>query len=453
MAGTRRSLQRVDADGARAVLRAVDRALALHAGSPARVALGLSGGRDSVALFAAVVECARIDRANLVAVHVHHGLSSHAQHWADFCRDLAFAHGVAFDLRRVDAAVHTGAGIEATARSLRYRALRAASVDAGATVVLLAHHQDDQAETLLLQLLRGAGVHGLAAMPAWRRDDRIAWVRPLLDVARRDVETYVRMRGLAYVDDESNASSRHRRNALRHRVVPAIVDIADGYPGTIARAAAHQAEAAQLIDDLALLDAASLLERGSLDRAGLAALAPHRARNVLRHFLRLQACRPPGSATLAAMLDQLVKSRPDANVRITHEGRTLGVHRGRIVVHAVPPAPYEYRWHGEASLDLPHGKLAFVPTRDGGLAVTRFDDAWRVKPRRGGERFQPFAMRPRRALKSWLREASMPRWQREALPLVFHAEDLVAVPGLGIDVAFQARPGEPGLALDWQPAA
>lgn len=452
MAGTRRSPQ-ADADGARAVLRAVDRALALQAGTPTRVVLALSGGRDSAALFHAVVECARIDRASLVAVHVHHGLSEHAQRWADFCGDLAKANGIAFDLRRVNAGVHTGAGVEATARSLRYQALREAAIDAGASVVMLAHHQDDQAETLLLQLLRGAGVHGLAAMPASRSDAGIAWVRPLLDVPRRDIESYVRTRGLDHVDDDSNASTRHRRNALRHRVIPALVDVADGYPGTIARAAAHQAEAARLIDDLAVLDAALLLHEGSLDRDGFANLQPHRARNVLRHFLRLHGLRPPGTVRLAAMLDQLTASRADANVRLVHDGRTLGVHRGRIAVHSAPPAAYERRWRGETSLDLPHGRLDFVATRDHGLAVAHFDDAWIVKPRQGGERFQPFATRPRRALKSWLQEAAMPSWQREALPLVFHGDDLVAVPGLGVDVAFQTRPGERGLALDWQPAA
>jgi tRNA(Ile)-lysidine synthase len=450
MAGTRRSPQ-ADADGARAVLRAVDRALGRHVDSRTRVAIALSGGRDSVALLAAVVECERVDRANLVAVHVHHGLSKQAQHWADFCRELTVAHDIAFDLRRVDAAVHTGAGIEATARTLRYRALRQAAVDANASVVLLAHHQDDQAETLLLQLLRGAGVHGLAAMPAVRSDDRIAWLRPLLEVPRCDIETYVRLRGLGYVDDDSNASSRHLRNALRHRVVPALARLAEGYPGTIARAAAHQAEAAQLIDELAAIDAAPLLENGSLDRAGLASLQPHRARNVLRHFLRLHGLRAPSTARLGAMLGQLTGSRADASVALSHDGRTLGVYRGRIVVHSAPPGAYARAWRGESSLDLPHGRLDFVATRDSGLAVARFDEAWIVKPRQGGERFQPFAKRPRRALKSWLREAAMPSWQREALPLVFHGEDLVAVPGFGIDIAFQAQVGEAGLALDWRP--
>jgi len=450
MAGSRRSPQ-ADVDGARVLLRAVDRALSLHLQPGARVVVALSGGRDSVALLDAAAASKRIRREDLVAVHVHHGLSPHAQRWAEFCARLATSMQVTFDLRRVNAAVRSREGVESRARSLRYAALRDAAHEHCASTVLLAHHQDDQAETVLLQLLRGAGVHGLAAMPEVRTVDGITWLRPMLRVTREQVDAYVRSRDLAYVDDESNASTRHRRNALRHRVLPSLRELAGGFPATLARAATHQAEAAQLIDELATLDIAPLLDSESLDRKGLAALPPHRARNVLRHFLRLHGLRPPSTARLAAMHDQLTVSRGDASVRLTHDGRTLGIHRGRIVVHRVPPVAYARAWRGESSLDLPHGRLDFVPTRDRGLCVAHRDAGWTVRPRAGGERFQPFATRPRRALKSWLQEASVPSWEREALPLVFHGEDLVAVPGFGVDVAYQAKGGEAGLALVWRP--
>jgi tRNA(Ile)-lysidine synthase len=318
---------------------------------------------------------------------------------------------------------------------------------------VLAHHQDDQAETVLLQLLRGAGVHGLAAMPAARIVDGICWLRPLLDFPRGSIDAFVRARGLDYIDDDSNASDRHRRNALRQRVVPALASVAEGYPATIARVATHQAEAARLIDDLAALDAAPLLDNGTLDRAGLATLAPHRARNVLRYFLQSHGLRPPSTARLHAMLSQLGTARPDARIRLTHEGVSFGVFRGRVVAHRAAPPIYERAWQGEPVLDLPHGRLAFISTRGTGLAATCLDHgALIVRPRTGGERLQPFASRPRRALKAWLQEASMPSWQREALPLLFCGEALAAVPGVGVDVAFQARAGEAGFTLDWKPA-
>jgi tRNA(Ile)-lysidine synthase len=452
MAGTRSS-PRADGRGESALVRAVDRSLAEHVTAGARIAVALSGGRDSVALLAAVIECGRVEPADIVAIHVHHGISAQADAWAVFCTRLAASHGIALVTQRVGIDPHDADGLEAAARSARYDALRSAAREAGATAVLLAHHQDDQAETMLLQLLRGAGVHGLAAMPVARTDDGLCWLRPLLDIPRRDLEAFVRARKLAYVDDDSNAADRHRRNALRQRVVPAILSVADGYPATIARAAAHQAEAARLIDDLAALDAAPLLDNGTLDRAGLAALAPHRARNVLRYFLRHHGLRPPSTARLHAMLSQLGTARPDARIRFAHEGIWFGVFRGRLVAHPATPPMYERAWQGEAFLDLPHGRLAFITTRGSGLSATCLDDGVLiVRPRAGGERLQPFVARPRRALKAWLQEASMPRWQREALPLLFCGDALAAVPGLGVDVAFQAGVGEEGFTLDWQPA-
>lgn len=457
MAGTRSSTRadgRGDAADDRALVRAVDRSLAEHVAAGARVAVALSGGRDSVALLTAVIDCGRVRPADLVAIHVHHDLSAQAEAWAEFCARLAAEHHIELVVQRIAIDRRDENGVEAAARSGRYEALRSAALHAGASAVLLAHHQDDQAETVLLQLLRGAGVHGLAAMPAARTGEGLCWLRPLLDVPRRDIDRFVRVRKLTYVDDDSNASDRHRRNALRQRLVPALQGVAGGYPATIARVAAHQGEAARLIDELAALDAAPLMHSGTLDRAGLAALAPHRARNVLRHFLQCQGLRPPSTARLHAMLTQLRTAGPDARVRFAHEGLQFGIFRGRVVAHRAVPPVYERVWQGESFLDLSHGRLAFIAASGTGLSAACVDDGTLVvRPRAGGERLQPFASRPRRALKAWLQEANMPSWQREALPLLFFGDALAAVPGLGVDVAFQAQPGEAGFTLDWQPTA
>src|SRR5207249_8506584 len=164
----------------------------------------------------------------------------------------------------------------------------------------------DQAETVLLQLLRGAGPQGLAAMPEARIDATgLKWLRPLLDIPRAAIDAYVKERRLAWVDDDSNADSRYTRNALRSAVVPALASMAAGYPATVARAAAHQAEAAKLIDDLAVLDAADAFDGATLSRKALIELPPHRARNLLRWFLRQRGLSQPSSSRLAAMYDQL----------------------------------------------------------------------------------------------------------------------------------------------------
>lgn len=415
-----------------------------------RLGVALSGGRDSVALLDASVACGVVAPDRIVAIHVHHGLSPHADAWTAHCRSFAASRGVASIVKHVRVAHADAHGVESAARTARYAALREAARECDVAAIALAHHQDDQAETLLLQLLRGAGPQGLAAMSDDRHAHGIRWLRPLLDVDRATLDAYVRQRQLAYVDDDSNASDRHRRNALRRRIVPAIAEVFDGYPATVARAARHQAEAAQLADDLAAIDAREAVVDGSLRCEALVALPPHRARNLLRWFLRHRGLRAPSSAHLDAMLDQLATPRIDARIRIVHDGATLGVHRGRVIVHADAPASYRREWRGEAYLDLPHGRLAFVATDGTGIAAG-VAHVLVVRPRGGGERLQLHADRPRRALKSWLQEAGLPAWEREALPLVFDGDALVAVPGLGVDVAYQAREGEPGYALDWRP--
>jgi tRNA(Ile)-lysidine synthase len=321
------------------VRAAVARALARDAAGASAVVVALSGGRDSVALLDATLAAATPRGLRVTAAHVHHGLSRDADRWARFCDELCRARGIAFAVTRVTVRPTRADGLEAAARAARYRALAAMAKAQGADAVALAHHADDQAETLLLQLARGAGPAGLAAMPARRTAGALAWLRPLLDVPRAAIDAYVARHALAFVDDDSNASDRHRRNALRHTVVPALAAIAPGYPRTLARAATLQGEAAALADDLAELDASRAFDGRTLARDALAALAPHRARNLLRWFLREHGMRPPSAARLAAMLAQLAHARPGARIELRHEGRAIGVRAGRIVVAAPAADP------------------------------------------------------------------------------------------------------------------
>jgi tRNA(Ile)-lysidine synthase len=356
-------------------------------------------------------------------------------------------------VRRVAVDTADPAGVEAAARRERYAALAAAATEAGAVAVLLAHHQDDQAETLLVQLARGAGSHGLAAMPAARRDGSgRLWLRPFLGVPRREIDAWVRQHGIDYVDDDSNVESRHRRNALRQSVVPAFAAIFPGYPGTLARAAALQADAAKLLDELAAQDLESLAEGDRLHVQRLSRLSDHRARNALRlHFRRLDL-RAPSSARLAAIALQLARSRNDAGTAFLHDGARFGVHRGWLVRHDAAPPPFACAWRGEPVLELPHGRLAFVAASGAGLAADATARApIVVRSRVGGERLAIDPARPRRALKAWLRESGLAPWQRAALPLVFCGDALAAVPGVGVDVDFRAGPGAPGYALEWRP--
>ena len=318
---------------------AVTRAIARDAAGADAIVVALSGGRDSVALLDAVCAHAAPGGVRVAAAHVHHGLSGEADRWARFCEELCHTRGIAFAATRVVVAPTRADGVEAAARAARYRALAAMAKAHGTDVVALAHHADDQAETLLLQLVRGAGPAGLAAMPARRMTAGITWLRPLIDVPRAAIDAYVAHHALAYVDDDSNASDRHKRNALRHAVVPALARLAPGYPRTLVRAAALQAEAATLADELAAVDANGACDGHTLAREALAALAPHRARNLLRWFLRQHGMRPPSAARLRAMLAQLAHARPGAAVDLRHDGCAIGVRAGRIVVSRPAAGP------------------------------------------------------------------------------------------------------------------
>jgi tRNA(Ile)-lysidine synthase len=290
-------------------------------------------------------------------------------------------------------------------------------------------------------------------MPEARVDARgFAWLRPLLGLPRSAIDAWVRARGIAFVDDDSNALPRHRRNALRLAVVPAFARVFPGYPGTLARAATLQADAARLLDDLAALDLGPLDDGGRLDVAGLLQLPDHRVRNALRCFLRRGGLRPPSSARLEALVGQLACARTDARVEFVHDGARFGVHRGRLQRRPPAQPAFECAWRGERELVLPHGRLAFVEAVGAGLAADAAAKApVVVRSRTGGERLTLDASRPRRALKAWLRESGLPPWQRSALPLVFCGDVLAAVPGLGVDPAFRAGSGARGYRLDWWP--
>lgn len=425
-------------------------------GGPPVIVVGFSGGCDSTVLLDALAHVAAKIEFKVAALHVHHGLSPNADDWADFCSSECARRDVPMTVHRARVERAPGESLEAAARDARYAAFAAVDADA----IALAHHADDQAETVLLQLLRGAGAAGLAAMPALRRDSHPPLLRPLLGLARSTLLSYARSRNLRWIEDESNADTRLRRNFLRHEIAPRLSAAFPGYPATLARSAAHSAEAAELLDELAMLDGASAIATDvgaslTLDRARLQELlrrSPARARNLLRWFLRQHRLPPPSTTRLAAMLDQFDRAGPGARVAIEHSGVEIGIHRGSIVVHARVVGPFEAIWHGEPELSLPHGTLAFVPSSGNGIAAAALRAKQvSIRQREGGERLRLAADRPERPLKKLLQDAGIPPWLRASLPLVYCDGQLAAVPGVGVNAPFQPASGEDGLVLRWRP--
>jgi tRNA(Ile)-lysidine synthase len=417
----------------------------------AHLAVGLSGGVDSVTLLDCLQRCAARLRFRLSALHVNHQLSPNAARWLSFCRQLCRARDIPF--HGVKVTVRRGGGVEAAARAARYAVFARHDCDA----VVLAHHRDDQVETFLLQLLRGAGVKGLAAMPPVRKSDPSpAILRPLLDVTRAEILEYAKARKLEWIEDESNADARLRRNYLRHEVLPAVARRFPAYRATIARSVGHLAEAAVLLDEMAAADAAGRVEDGALAVDALRRLSAARARNLLRWFLAGHGVAMPRVDRLQEALRQLATAKRDAQVVIELDGATLRRYGGyaHVVRGGRAPARYALRWRGEQQLMLEVGGGVLTLARAQGAGISRARlraGAVTIRPRRGGERLQPDCRRPRRSLKNLLQESNVAPWLRERQPLMFCGGKLVWAAGIGVDCEFQAQPGEDAIVPAWMP--
>jgi tRNA(Ile)-lysidine synthase len=375
----------------------------------AEVTVALSGGVDSVVLLH------RLSRQlpAISALHVHHGLSPNADAWARFCRKLCRRLEVPLTIKKVKVA-RRGNGLEAAARDARYRVL----LQAPTPVIALAHNLDDQAETVLMNLLRGAGARGASGMPErGRRGAKTLW-RPLLGVSRKEILAYARRHELDWVEDESNADQSLTRNFIRRRVGPILAGRFPRWKEALARAA-------------------RLFSKKDLDASCL-----------LRSFLSSKGLRAPSEAKLTEMLRQLTSG--GARTKLTHDGAMLRVYRGKVFVDSPEESAFSSReWKGQRSLALPGGELRFRRRRGNGFEVGK--KTLTVRARSGGERLQPDARRPRRTLKNLFQEARVPPWQRDRLPMLFDGDALVWVPGLGVDARFQAAAKRVGWVPEWRP--
>jgi tRNA(Ile)-lysidine synthase len=425
--------------------------LARHVPPAARLVLGLSGGLDSSVLLHALVALRARHPFELAAVHVHHGLSRNADAWAAFCERLCATHAVPLTVVRVQLDRADPAGIEAAARQARSRAF----ADCDADFLLTAQHQDDQAETFLLQALRGAGPKGLAAMAECRRPAgaRMAHLRPLLAVPRATLHAAARAAGIAWVEDESNADTAYRRNALRHAVLPALRERFPAAAATLARAAAHQAEAADLLDELARLDAVGSVAGERLDCAALAALPRARARNLLRHFLAGRGVRMPGVRRLDEALRQVCEARVDARVRIALEGAELRRFRGGVYVAPAAPPPAPQLWQGEQTWPLPGLGILHLRRETGrGLPASALVPACTtLDVRRGGERLRLATGGPTHSLKTLLQARALPPWERERLPVLRLDGAVLWAAGFGVNADWCVAADAPGWVPDWRP--
>ncbi len=425
--------------------------------------LGLSGGLDSCVLLHLLAIIRQTIPFNLHAMHVHHGLSAHADAWVDFCAKQCELLNVPLHIVHVNIDKNTKLGIEAAARQLRYEALFSGTLpEASAEIlpdfIVTAHHQDDQAETLLLQLFRGAGVKGLASMAAVDKTRRL--LRPLLDVSRKALQDYAVQHHLQWCDDDSNSDTHYERNFVRHEVMPVLEARYQAVKSVLARSASHLAEANDLLDTLAEIDAEKLRLNNSLCLQGLAALPLTRAKNVFRWWFAKNNLVMPSAEYLSEIIKQLFNAKADANINIqlnlNNQAQHLTLKRFQqraYLLDVQSPQAFDLVWSGEAALTLPNGgKLQFKQVAGAGLALKFGMSKLRITNRDGGERFKPNALRPTRTLKHLLQEANIPPWQREYLPLIYWHDTLAFVPCIGIAYELQAAEYEQGVEITWQDA-
>jgi tRNA(Ile)-lysidine synthase len=437
----------------------IEAVLGAHCAPGARLLVGYSGGLDSTVLVHALAALRERHGWAVECVHVHHGLSPHADRWAQACAATCDELGLPFTACRVDVAQDSPDGLECAAREARYTALHAHARTHGIDLLLTAHHADDQAETLLHHMVRGAGLLGMAGMPAWRAADahRVALLRPLLGVSRATIEDCARELGLCWVEDESNQDTRFARNYLRRQVMPVLSARWPRAAETIAGLARRLGEAQGLLDTLAQADAGTLCQGttwGDCYRIEpLAALEPARQRNVLRWLLRRHGARTlPNEAWLDEWLRQICSAQAAAECPVAHAGVAGFCHRGALWLMPDMPPPAETAWDGARTVVWGAGQMVFEPALGRGIALsavgsTRFS----LRARAPGDRLPRGPARPRASVKQIAQESGLPPWLRDRAPILLAGGVPVWMPGCELSAHF-AAPGEPGLIPVWRPA-
>jgi tRNA(Ile)-lysidine synthase len=424
--------------------------------------IALSGGLDSVVLLHALAELRpQLGPMELQAVHIHHGLSHYAAQWAEHCQQMCQRLSVPCQVIEVDAGANGGESPEAAARTARYTAFR--ELMAEGDCLLTAHHQDDQAETLLLQLLRGAGPKGLAAMPPLTPFHK-GWLgRPLLQCSRQDLHTYALSQHLQWVEDESNTDTGYDRNFLRHEIFPRLKKRFPAATKTMSRSARRCAEAAELLAVFATQDLQlAAIQDNALSLGICRELGKVRSQHLLHHWLHEQGLPVPTEAQTEAIWNNVIQASHDS-VPLVHwegaQGQGVEVRRYRDLLYAMPPLPEldvnrVYRWDFTQPLPISAmGELSSTQQTGQGIALAKLEGQdVEVRFRQGGERLRPVGRQETHSLKHLFQDQGIPPWQRDRIPLIYCQGRLAAVVGLWLDEDFAASGNEPGISIEWRPA-
>ena len=426
------------------------------------VAVAYSGGLDSTVLLMLSSRIAEKKGFPLLAFHIHHGLNRDADKWLDHCRKTCAERNIGFDSRRVVVDRQSGQGIEAEARRQRYIALNALCRKHGVQLLLTAHHQDDQVETVLMQLMRGTGIAGMAGMapvapmPESSPENRYLG-RPLLSISRERLAQWADAEGLTHVEDDSNDDVRYTRNAIRHELVPVLSRIFPGFGKRLEQTAQHMRFALDILNHTGMQDLlACKTDNGALDLAKASAFDVGRTDNLLRCWLMENGLKIPSVAWFEQMKRQLFHARPDATVELQLDGKIIRRYRTEVIVgmsteeRGARKETMDIRWNGERSFVLMpwRGRLFFESGENGIDPVWLRKQILQVRPYSGNAMLK-LPKRPTRKLKLLCQDAGIAPWQRMEMPLVYIGETLVFAAMLGQSVEY-AEKGEKGIRLRWE---
>ena len=417
--------------------------------------IAYSGGLDSRVLLHLCSQLKAQFRISFTAIHVHHGLQAIADEWVEHCRHTAAQSAIPCEVLWVDARPEAGASPEEAARNARYQAFR--SVLREGDILLTAQHQNDQAETLLLQLFRGAGLAGLSAMPEYAPLPPGFILRPLLAYSRNALETYARTHDLTWVEDPSNQDQGYDRNFLRQDIWPRLEQRWPALASTLTRTARHCAEAQKTLDDQVQnwLTPNLLPEPGVLELSILQTHSPAEQALILRAWLKHNGLRMVSTRLLQQIQDDMMTARPDRNPKLKWQEAEIRRYRDALYLYS-PPLPtvtrQTIRWDGNHTLRLPddNGRLEITQTLGTGIRL----DVWQnsaisVKYREGGENIHLPGRQMRHELKKFLQEQGIPPWIRERLPLIYLDRQLASIAGRWVMRPFVAGTEDRGVEIRW----
>jgi tRNA(Ile)-lysidine synthase len=428
--------------------------LGLSSATPLTIAF--SGGLDSCVLLHAFGHLRESLGLQLRAVHVDHGLHAHSADWARQAQQTCARLNIPCTVERVQVTQIRGHGLEDAARRARYACL-ARHIGPG-EVLLTAHQADDQAETVLLQLLRGTGAHGLAAMPAMTPFHQGRLARPLLDFTRAQLAAWAQQENLQWIDDTSNQDLRFSRNYLRQQIFPLLEAHWPEASRRIARSAGMAAEAAELLDELAETDwnGCRGMEQARLSILALRGLSAPRRRNLVRYWLRRQGFLTPTAMHLEQVLAQVMRDPQSNQAVIRWPGAEVCRYRDELMARkprVEPDSRWRIDWNPPDALEIPGvGWLRAEPVRGDGLSQERIERAPLVVGlRQGGETCCLPGRAHHHKLKKLLQEAGIPPWERRRLPLVYVNGELAAIGDRWVCEPYAARGDELGWKLRLDP--